>query len=160
MAVDYIRVADLADEIVTGDGAPRAKLEALCAMLSEEVPHYDWVGFYLVDPKSPRELVLGPFVGEPTQHTRIPFGKGICGQVAESQETFVAPDVTVEHDYLACSAAVKSEVVVPVMLGERFVGQIDIDSHTLDAFGPDDEALLEAIAEGLGELCEAVRKEL
>ncbi len=159
MPTDLIRIAYLADAIIRGEGEPRARLQALCAMLTAEVSHYNWVGFYLVDPKSPRELVLGPYVGEPTEHTRIPFGKGICGQVAESEETFVVPDVSEEDNYLACSLTVKSEIVVPVMLDGRFVGQLDIASHTRDAFGPEDEALLEAIAEGLGELCEAVRKE-
>jgi GAF domain-containing protein len=120
-------------------------LAAVCRLLAERLPGYDWVGFYLVDPARPRELVLGPFVGEPTEHTRIPFGRGICGQVAEREETMVVEDVTAEANYLACSVSVRSEIVVPILAGGRFVGQLDIDSHVPARFGPADRALCEAI---------------
>jgi GAF domain-containing protein len=122
-----------------------AALAAVCRLLAARQPGYDWVGFYLVDPASPRELVLGPFVGEPTEHTRIPFGRGICGQMAEREETMVVEDVTAEANYLACSLTVRSEIVVPILAGGRFVGQLDIDSHAPARFGPADRALCEAI---------------
>ena len=91
---------------------------------------FDWVGFYLVADDATDELVLGPFVGEPTSHKRIPFGKAICGQVALSHKTFVSQDVTAEDNYLVCSDNVKSEIVVPIMVGDKFVAQLDIDSNT------------------------------
>jgi len=125
--------------------AREAALAAVCRLLAARRPGYDWVGFYLVDPERPRELVLGPFVGEPTEHTRIPFGRGICGQVAEREETMVVEDVAAEANYLACSLAVRSEIVVPIRAGGRFVAQLDIDSHQPARFGAADRALCEAI---------------
>jgi L-methionine (R)-S-oxide reductase len=127
-------------------------LQHICSMLHREVPHYDWVGFYLVDPLAHRELVLGPYSGEPTEHTRIPFGKGICGQAAQTRKTFVVDDVTAEGNYLACSAEVKSEIVVPVIKGDELIGEIDIDSHTLAAMTDNDRILLESIAKEVAAL--------
>jgi len=66
-----------------------AKLKAICKLLKDNVSYYDWVGFYFVDKKKQKELLLGPFVGEPTEHIRIPFGRGICGQAAELRKAFV-----------------------------------------------------------------------
>lgn len=125
--------------------AGRAALQAVCDRLHEAVPHYDWVGFYLVWPDDPRVLQLGPFAGAPTEHTRIPFGRGICGQVAERREALWIPDVGAEDNYLACSLETRAEVVVPVMWQGRFVGQLDIDSHVPDPFGLADHELLEGL---------------
>lgn len=125
-------------------------LEQVCRLLHEAVDYYDWVGFYLVDPEQERELVLGPYVGEPTEHTRIPFGRGICGQAAERGETFVVQDVSREQNYLACSLAVKSEIVVPIFKDGRIVGELDIDSHRLSPFTEADREYLERICELLG----------
>ncbi len=129
-----------------------AALAAVCRLLAARQAGYDWVGFYLVDPASPRELVLGPFVGEPTEHTRIPFGRGICGQVAEREETMLVDDVTAADNYLACSLSVRSEIVVPILAGGRFVGQLDIDSQAPARFGAADRALCEAICARLAPL--------
>ena len=106
------------------------KLFAICERLADEIVTFDWVGFYLVADDAIDELVLGPFVGKPTSHKRIPFGKGICGHVALSHKTFVSQDVTAEDNYLVCSDNVKSEIVVPIMVGDKFVAQLDIDSNT------------------------------
>jgi L-methionine (R)-S-oxide reductase len=138
--------------------APASALQATCALLAERVAHYDWVGYYLVDPESPRELFLGPYVGEPTEHGRIPFGRGICGQAAETEETFIVQDVTAESNYLSCSLSVRSEIVVPVFHEGRIVGEIDIDSHALAPFTEEDRALLERVAELTAPLCEAARR--
>lgn len=120
------------------------RLIRLCALLQKEVAHYDWVGFYWAKPET-RTLHLGPYVGAPTDHTVIPFGKGICGQVAESHTNFVVPDVSAQSNYIACSFTVKSEIVVPLWWQGQNIGQIDIDSHVLDPFTSNDERLLEAI---------------
>ena len=121
-------------------------LQATCVLLAERMPHYDWVGFYLVDPDAERELKLGPYVGAPTDHVRIPFGRGICGQAAERRETFVVDDVSKESNYLSCSIHVKSEIVVPLFdSAGALVGQIDIDSHTVGAFGEEDREFLEEV---------------
>jgi len=123
-----------------------AQLMAVCRTLADHVPTYNWVGFYLVDPNHARELVLGPFVGAPTEHTRIKFGQGICGQAAEREQTFVIQDVSAETNYLSCSAHVKSEIVIPVFRDGVVVGELDIDSHTLAPFSMTDRQVLEQIA--------------
>jgi len=128
-------------EAQSGDDAD-ARLQAVCDLLKEEVPHYDWVGFYLVDPNKERELVLGPFAGAPTEHVRIPFGYGICGQAAERKKTFMVPDVAREQNYLSCSPHVKSEIVLPVLRQGEVMGELDIDSNTLNAFSEEDRAFL------------------
>jgi GAF domain-containing protein len=123
------------------------KLLSICNLLSEEVETFDWVGFYFADPDGKKELILGPYVGEPTDHTRIPFGKGICGQVAISHETFVSQNVHEEDNYIACSVDVQSEIVVPIIKDGEFVAQIDIDSNTRGSITKEQRILLEQIAE-------------
>lgn len=123
------------------------KLKEICRYLADTVDVFDWVGFYLVDPDADRELVLGPYVGEETDHTRIPFGKGICGQAAETNETFVVQDVSQEDNYLACSIHVKAEIVVPVRKDGEFVAELDIDSHTKDSLTDEHQAMLEEVCD-------------
>lgn len=119
-------------------------MQSICNTLRKEIPHYNWVGFYFKNGDK-RELKLGPYAGEPTDHTIIPFGKGICGQVAESNENFVVPDVQAQDNYIACSITVKSEIVVPLFKNGENIGQIDIDSNTPDPFTDADERFLEFI---------------
>jgi len=119
-------------------------LQRICDYLRSEVDHYDWVGYYLAVPGE-RLLVLGPFSGAPTEHLRIPYGRGICGQAAELDSTFVVPDVTEQENYLACSLATKAEIVLPVRHNGEFVAELDIDSHTRDPFTQEDTVLLEAV---------------
>jgi len=121
------------------------KLFAICELLEDNVENFDWVGFYLVDPDVENQLKLGPFVGEPTEHTTIPFGKGICGQVALSHETFISQDVSAEDNYISCSHYVQSEIVVPIMKNGAFVAQIDIDSNVKNSISSDQRQLLEKI---------------
>lgn len=131
---------------------PRGEiLREICVILNRSVQHYTWVGFYLAD-DSGKELILGPYVGEPTEHARIGFGQGICGQAAARQETFVVQDVSQETNYLSCSARVKSEIVVPILKDGRVTGELDIDSHSLAPFTADDSALLEQICRDLGRI--------
>lgn len=120
------------------------KLHGLCEVLRDHVPYYDWVGFYFHD-NSKKQLYLKAFSGEPTDHTTIPFGKGICGQVALSNQNFIVPDVNAQDNYIACSIHVKAEIVVPIFVNGKNVGQIDIDSHSADPFGKKDEELLEYV---------------
>ncbi|MEX1012052.1 MAG: GAF domain-containing protein [Balneolaceae bacterium] len=134
------------DSIVKGAGEREKKLQAICELLDREVSPFDWTGFYLVSEKKERVLELGPYVGEETDHTEIPFGQGICGQAAQTLETFVVQDVRKEGNYLACSPDVRSEIVVPVMKGERMVAELDIDSHTEGAITPELRELCEAVA--------------
>ena len=120
------------------------KLLKICQMLQDSINYYNWVGFYFANPEA-KTLHLGPYVGAPTDHTVIPFGKGICGQVAVSNENFVVPDVTAQDNYIACSFTVKSEIVVPLFVNGKNIGQIDIDSHVLDPFTAADEQFLEFV---------------
>ncbi len=129
--------------IVDGPGERDQKLMTICELLDDRFEDYDWTGFYLVDPVEERMLVLGPYVGDPTDHTRIPFGRGICGQAAETLETFVVPDVLEETNYLSCSPSVRSEIVLPIFVDGMIVGELDIDSHRPDAFPPHHRRLLE-----------------
>ncbi len=138
-------------EICDTSPAPAERLESVCELLKENLPGYDWVGIYLVD-ESKNELVLGPFAGEPTEHVRIPFGRGICGQAAESLSTVVVDDVTKETNYLSCSADVRSEIVLPIFKDGRFAGELDIDSHRPANFDKGDREFLESVCEMLSGL--------
>lgn len=126
----------------------------VCELLRAEVPHYHWVGIYWMN-NAEQALHLGPFAGAATEHTRIPYGRGICGQVALSGEVFEVPDVWAQDNYLACSMETKAELVVPIHAKGRLIGQIDIDSHDQNPFGPEDTALLRGIAEAIGAMPEA-----
>lgn len=121
-----------------------ARLLSICEVLESHVPYYNWVGFYFRNGEK-EELKLGPYVGAPTDHTIIPFGKGICGQVAVSNQNFVVPDVTAQDNYIACSITVKAEIVVPIFVNGENIGQIDIDSNTPDPFTAQDERFLEFV---------------
>ena len=116
----------------------------ICELLKSNVPHYDWVGFYFRNGQK-KELLLGPYAGNPTEHTTIPFGKGICGQVAVNNQNFVVPDVQAQDNYIACSLTVKSEIVIPIFVNGENIGQIDIDSNTLNPFTKADEVFLEFV---------------
>jgi L-methionine (R)-S-oxide reductase len=124
----------------------KALQEAVVQILDREVNYYNWTGFYWMN-DAKNQLELGAYRGEATDHTSIPYGRGICGQVAVSGKTFEVPDVHAQDNYLACSLATKSEIVVPVYANKKLVGQIDIDSHQLDPFTAEDHELLEWVAE-------------
>lgn len=120
------------------------RLLNICKLLEDNVPYYNWVGFYFKNGDK-EELKLGPYVGEPTDHTIIPFRKGICGQVAVSNQNFVVPDVSAQDNYIACSITVKAEIVIPIFVDGENIGQIDIDSNTPDPFSTEDERFLEFV---------------
>src|SRR4026208_1658792 len=122
---------------------PRSARECAVAILKRELPSYTWVGIYLLEGD---ELVLGPFLGKPSPHTRIPLGSGICGAAATERATIIVDDVNADSRYLACSIETKSEIVVPIMDGGRVLGEIDIDSDRPAAFGAADRALIDAAA--------------
>lgn len=134
------------DLVTSVKGPGREVLQNICNVLTT-IPGYDWAGFYIVHPSSDRKLVLGPYSGEPTEHVSISFGQGICGQAAESLQTFVIGDVSTQENYLSCSPRVRSEIVIPVFMGCRFVGELDLDSHLKEGFGWDDRRFLEWVAE-------------
>ena len=121
-------------------------LRATVQLLESRIADYTWVGIYLCHSN---ELVLGPFVGKPSPHTRIPLGRGICGAAASEKATVIVDDVNEDPRYLACSAETRSEIVVPILSGggsNDVLGEIDVDSDRPAAFGPRDKEMLEAIA--------------
>lgn len=121
-------------------------MQTTVQLLARHLPDYTWTGIYLLDGN---ELVLGPFVGKPSPHTRIPLGRGICGAAAAEKATIIVDDVNADPRYLACSIETKSEIVVPIMLDGEVLGELDIDSDRKAAFGDHDQALLEKVAEQL-----------
>ncbi|MCD9853259.1 GAF domain-containing protein [Epilithonimonas sp. JDS] len=127
------------------------KLLKVCQLLDREISYYNWTGFYFKNGDKD-ELALGPYVGAVTDHVIIPFGKGICGQVAVSGETFVVPDVHAQDNYLSCSIDTKAEIVVPIFKDGENIGQIDIDSHSIDPFTKEDEELLNWLCEEVAKI--------
>ena len=127
---------------------PASALTQAVRLLKDGVPAYTWVGIYLLEGN---DLVLGPFLGKPSPHSRIPIGQGICGAAASKKATIVVDDVNADPRYLACSIETQSEIVVPIMQDGRVYGEIDIDSDARAAFGGRDRALLEPIAAMLAE---------
>jgi len=147
----FERLTIQAREILLGGGDRDAKLQAVCSLLAENVPYYNWVGFYIAD-SSQKVLNLGPYVGEATEHTTIPFGRGICGQAAASLKTFVVQDVAKQANYLACSLKVKAEIVLPIVSAGRVLAELDIDSHQAAPFDEYDVTMLEKICDAAAEV--------
>jgi L-methionine (R)-S-oxide reductase len=117
-------------------------LQFICDYLKNNIEGYDWVGFYFHEDSF---LVLKNYCGLKTEHTRIPFGKGICGQTAESNKPIVVENVNNEKNYISCNINVKSEIVVPLFYKNKNIGQNDIDSNTLNRFKNDDLEFLEKV---------------
>jgi GAF domain-containing protein len=128
-----------------------SKLQSICDLLKNEIDYYNWVGFYFKN-ENKNELKLAEFAGKPTEHTIIPFGKGICGQVAVSNQNFVVQDVTEQNNYISCGFQVKSEIVIPIFVKGENIGQIDIDSHSINPFSKKDEVFLEFVCEKVATL--------
>ena len=131
--------------------------ELTVKLIAERLPYYNWVGFYMLDAEDRDTLMLGPFRGAPTEHVRIPVTAGICGAAVAQGKTIIVDDVASDPRYLACSLATRSEIVVPIRVHDGIVGEIDIDSHTLHAFGPEDRRFLEECATLFGAFIEKNR---
>jgi GAF domain-containing protein len=128
---------------------PEAPLGSAVRHVASLSPHFNWVGIYILRGKS---LVLGPFLGEPTEHKRIPVGRGVCGTAVAENRDINVPDVTAVENYLACSLSTKSELVVLIRDRRgKILGQLDIDSHVPAAFGEREETLVRQVAQELGE---------
>ncbi len=150
----------LADELTTlaeAAGTVDDLMSIIVGRLQERLRYFDWVGFYMIEPGGVAEdpvLVLGPYVGAVTQHKRIPLNRGICGAAASSGQTVVVDDVNADPRYLACSLETKSEIVAPIFVKDKVVGELDIDSHTPAAFNDDDRELVEHCATLVGKYLE------
>ena len=130
-------------------------MQKIVNLLHDRMLKYNWVGFYMLEPGAqPPMLALGAFEGAMTPHTRIPLNQGICGAAASSGQTVVVDDVSKDHRYLACSLETKSEIVVPVFVHGKVVGELDIDSHFPAAFTSEDQELVEHCAMLVGKKLE------
>lgn len=138
-------------DLVSNSSSLDKTLKDVCELLKSSVFYYDWVGFYFKNGDK-EELKIGPYAGVITDHNIIPFGKGICGQVAVSSKNFVVPDVNAQDNYIACSLNVKSEIVIPLFVNNINIGQIDIDSNTVDPFTIEDERFLEFVCESVASI--------
>ncbi len=143
-AMNHAQLIDDVRKLATSASGARELMTKTVTLLRRERPQYNWVGVYLLEGDT---LVLGPFVGKPTPHTRIPLHQGICGAAASSGQTIIVDDVNSDPRYLACSLETRSEIVVPISRAGKILGEIDIDSDTPAAFGEDDRKLVEAVAE-------------
>ena len=121
-------------------------LGEICRLLNEKIDFYDWVGFYFLN-EDKKKLVLFSFAGKPTEHKEIPVGKGICGQVAKTSKGIIISDVSKEKNYISCDIEVKSEIVIPIFVNHKNIGQIDVDSRKPNAFDKKDENFLKQINE-------------
>ena len=138
-------------DLVSNSSSLDTTLKDVCELLKSSITYYDWVGFYFKNGEK-EELKIGPYAGATTDHTIIPFGKGICGQVAVSNKNFVVADVSSQDNYIACSLSVKSEIVIPLFVNNINIGQIDIDSNTIDPFTQKDERFLEFVCESVASI--------
>jgi L-methionine (R)-S-oxide reductase len=144
------------DALARGASTASELMDSMAGVLHETLNNYNWVGFYMLENDGGEDvLVLGPFRGAATPHTRIPLNQGICGAAASSGETVVVDDVGSDSRYLACSLETKSEIVVPIFAGSKVVGELDIDSHVPAAFGSEDRLLCEHAARLVGRWLEA-----
>ncbi|HEV2316287.1 MAG TPA: GAF domain-containing protein [Thermoplasmata archaeon] len=134
------------DAILGRLGGTQALTE-VCRYLRGEFPHYRWIGIYRLDGET---LVLDGWDGEqPTEHTRIPLDRGICGMAARENRTVIVDDVSADPAYLQCFLDTRSEIVVPIRDGDRVLGEIDIDGREVGAYDRTDEAFLTGVAERL-----------
>jgi GAF domain-containing protein len=152
--MDVKKVKGEIDEMAKTYLTGKEFMESICKKLNERMLKYNWVGFYMMDAHEPDVLVLGPFMGAMTPHTRIRLNQGICGAAASTGATVVVDDVSKDPRYLACSLETKSEIVVPVFVRGKIAGELDIDSHFLSAFGPEDRELCEHCAKVMGTFLE------
>ena len=140
----YRGALEAVDRIVNRERDADEVLRQTVELLHDRFEHYSWVGIYLVEGD---DLVLGPWLGpQATDHVRIPIGQGICGAAAASGVTEIVDDVNADDRYLTCFLSTRSEIVVPIAYEGRVVGEIDIDSDVLAAFGPEDREFLERVA--------------
>ena len=159
METNYQQLAEEFTTLADVAGSVEDLMSVVVGRLQERLHHFDWVGFYMIEKGLPGEdpvLALGPYVGADTPHKRISLNQGICGAAASSGQTLVVDDVQADPRYLACSVETRSEIVVPVMVKGKVVGELDIDSHTPAAFGDSDRRLVEHCADLVGKYLEKI----
>lgn len=141
----YAEVATQIAAVLEGEPNLTARMATVGSMLNAAFETFFWTGFYVVDPDKPAELVVGPYQGT-LGCLRIRFGKGVCGTAAAERRTVIVEDVDAFPGHIACDAASRSEIVVPVMgPGEALIAVLDVDSTELAAFDAVDQLGLERI---------------
>ena len=138
-------------EIVSADGDAAKKMQAAMELIHDRHDLYDWIGVYVLRGEV---LQLGPYAGEPTEHTSIPVGRGVCGTAVAEKQNQIVHDVRQIDNYIACSPHVRSEIVVLIRDGDDILGQIDVDSDTVGAFAEEDEFFLTELADLIAPLVE------
>lgn len=146
MSATFDDIREQLEAAIRRAATPADAMQETVRILKDQMPDYSWVGIYLLDRD---ELVLGPYLGKPSPHTRIRLDQGICGAAARQKETVIVDNVDADPRYLACSLDTRSEIVVPIMRGAQVLGEIDIDSDRKAAFGQADRELLESAAAAL-----------
>lgn len=147
------RIQEMREEGYLSDAILRESVKTI----AKADKKYNWVGVYLLNPEE-NVLWLHNYVGESTEHAKIPVGEGVCGTAVAEKQNQNVPDVTEIENYLACSPRTKSELVVLIRAGDEILGQIDIDSHTKAAFTPEDEEVIGMVADKLAEVLIAERE--
>jgi L-methionine (R)-S-oxide reductase len=145
--LDQLEAEKALNHVVTSDLRGKALRAHAMRMLSL-LEGYDWCGIYRLEGDT---LVLDEFVGDPTEHTRIPVGQGVCGTAVAQRSNQIVEDVRQVDNYLACSTATRSEIVVLIQTEGEILGQIDVDSHTMGRFTEEDEQFLDKLAVALAE---------
>jgi GAF domain-containing protein len=159
METNYRQLAEELTTLADAAGSVEDLMSVFVGRLHERLRHFDWIGFYMIEKGLPGEdpvLVLGPYVGADTPHKRIPLHQGICGAAASSGQTLVVDDVQADPRYLGCSVETRSEIVAPVRVKGKVVGELDIDSHTPAAFGDEERKLAEHCADLVGSYLERI----
>jgi L-methionine (R)-S-oxide reductase len=157
MRTNYQQLGEELTTLAKASNSIEDLMSIIVGRLQERLGHFDWVGFYMIENGLPGErpaLVLGPYVGAVTPHKRIPLNQGICGAAASTGETVVVDDVGADPRYLSCSIDTKSEIVAPIFVKGKVVGELDIDSHSPAAFGEDDRRLVEHCTRLVGDYLE------
>lgn len=142
-AEQYSMLGKQLDALLTGETNRIANLSNAAALLNQFLERINWAGFYLMEDG---ELVLGPFQGLPAC-VRIPFGRGVCGTAVAEKKTMLVKDVHAFPGHIACDAASRSEIVVPLIKDGEVIGVLDIDSPELSRFTEEDQEGLEAFTE-------------
>jgi GAF domain-containing protein len=159
MDVDYQQLTNELTVMANAAESVEDFMSVIVGRLQERLRHFDWVGFYMIEKGGLGEdpiLVLGPYVGADTPHKRIPLNQGICGAAVSSGQTLVVDDVNADPRYLACSVETRSEIVAPIFVDGKAVGELDADSHTPAAFGEADRQLVEHCAALVGQYLQRI----
>ncbi|AQY51348.1 Protein ytsP [Listeria weihenstephanensis FSL R9-0317] len=142
-AENYQLCVKQVEAMIAGEPNFIANISNISALLNQALTDINWVGFYLYE-ESTNQLVLGPFQGLPAC-IRIPLGRGVCGSAGQERKTYLVQNVNEFPGHIACDAASKSEIVIPIVHQDKLVGVLDVDSPSLERFDTTDQEYLEQV---------------